>query len=353
MELSAEQRVAIKFCVKLNKTASETHEMLQLAYKEAALSRSRTFEWHKRFKKGRESTQDDHRSGRPKTSKTEGNIEVVKEKILSDRRLTIREVADDTDLAFATVQSILTEDLGMRRVSAKFIPKLLTDEQKEARVQICADLLETSENDPDFIRNIITGDESWVYGYDPETKSQSSQWKSPSSPRPKKARMSRSNVKAMLTVFFDYDGIIHYEFAPPGQTVTQHYYLEVLRRLREKIRRKRPEKWADNSFVLHHDNAPAHSAHRIKDFLAKTKTTVINHPAYSPDLAPCDYFLFPKLKFKLKGRRFEDVESIKSAVAKEIGQLPQEVFQNAMEKLRSRWNHCIDSEGMYFEGDKF
>ena len=89
MELSAEQRVAIKFCVKLSKTASEAHEMLQLAYKEAALSCSRTFKWRKKFKNGRESTEDDHPSGKPKSSKTEGNIEVVKEKILSDRRLTM------------------------------------------------------------------------------------------------------------------------------------------------------------------------------------------------------------------------------------------------------------------------
>jgi len=65
----------------------------------------------------------------------------------------------------------------------------------------------------------------------------------------------------------------------------------------------------DNSFLLHHANASAHSAHAVKEFLAKTKTTVLSHPPYSPDLAPCDYFLFPKPKFKLKGMRFEDITS--------------------------------------------
>jgi histone-lysine N-methyltransferase SETMAR len=83
---------------------------------------------------------------------------------------------------------------------------------------------------------IITGDESWVYGYDPETKRQSSQWKSPSSPQPKKERMSRSTTKTMLIVFFDIRGIVHREFVPQGQTVNKKFCCEVLRRLRENIR---------------------------------------------------------------------------------------------------------------------
>lgn len=83
----------------------------------------------------------------------------------SDRRLTIREMADELNLSFYAVQSILTEDLNMRRVSAKFIPKLLSDEQKEHRLQVSQELLNLAENDPDLLNRVITGDESWVYGY--------------------------------------------------------------------------------------------------------------------------------------------------------------------------------------------
>ena len=81
-------------------------------------------------------------------------------------------------------------------------------------------MINRNENDPDLLNRVITGDESWDYGYDPETKVQSSQWKSPGSPRPKKARRSLSNVKTML-VFFDSTGIVHHEYAPRGQTVNQ------------------------------------------------------------------------------------------------------------------------------------
>jgi hypothetical protein len=88
---------------------------------------------------------------------------------------------------------------------------------------------------------IITGDESWVYRYDPETKWQLSQWKSPSSPRLKKARMSHSSTKTMLIMFFNIRGIVYREFIPQGQTANREFYSQVLRCLRENIRRKRSD----------------------------------------------------------------------------------------------------------------
>lgn len=94
------------------------------------------------------------------TSKTDQNINIVREKIVSDRRLTIREVAGEVGLAFGTVQEILTENLAMRRISAKFVPKVLTEEQRQYRLQVCSDLIQTLETEPDFVQNIFTGDET-------------------------------------------------------------------------------------------------------------------------------------------------------------------------------------------------
>ena len=90
----------------------------------------------------------------------------------------------------------------MHRVAAKFVPCLLTEEQKQNRVTVSQELLDRSNTVENILKNVITGDETWVYGYDVETKMQSSQCMGKSSPRPKKARQSRSNVKVMLTVFF-------------------------------------------------------------------------------------------------------------------------------------------------------
>jgi hypothetical protein len=106
----------------------------------------------------------------------------------------------------------------MRRIYAEFVPRLLIGDQKAHRISVCRELKQQVRDDPSFISNIITGDETWVYGYDPETKQQSLQWKLPNSSGSKKARQVRSNVKSML-IFFDIQGTVHKEFVPPGQTV--------------------------------------------------------------------------------------------------------------------------------------
>ena len=89
----------------------------------------------------------------------------------------------------------------------------------------------------------------------------------------------------------DIRGFVHYDFVPTRQTVNQVYYLEVLKRLREKVRRKRPELFANNSRILHHDNAPAHTALSVREFLATKQNIVLEHPAYSTDLASSDVFV--------------------------------------------------------------
>ena len=94
----------------------------------------------------------------------------------------------------------------------------------------------------------------------------------------------------MMLTFFYIRGIVHYEFVPTGQTVNQVYYLEVLERLREKVTRKRPELFVNNSWILHQNNAPAHTALSVRQFLATKQITVLEHPAYSPGLAPNDFF---------------------------------------------------------------
>jgi hypothetical protein len=177
----------------------------------------------------------------------------------------------------------------------------LTPKQKEQRLLILLDLRDRVTSDLNFFQNVITGDKSWVYGYDPETKVQSSQWTTPNSPRPKKVRQSKASFKVMLKVFFDLEGIVRWEFVLSGTTVNSAYYKGALEHLQNDVRCKRPQKWA-NGFVLHHDNAPCHTCLLINQFLLGKKITVCPHLPYPPDLAPCDSWLFPKLKLTMKGR---------------------------------------------------
>ena len=102
----------------------------------------------------------------------------------------------------SSCHTILTEKLKVHRVAAKFVPRLLTEEQKQNRVSVSREILHCPNTDENFLKNVKKFDEKWVYGYDVETNVRSSQWVGKSSPRPKKARQSRSNVKVMLRVFF-------------------------------------------------------------------------------------------------------------------------------------------------------
>jgi len=151
-------------------------------------------------------------------------------------------------------------------------------------------------------------------------------------------------------VFFNLDGIVRAEFVLRNTTVNSEYYKGLLERLRKDVRRKRPEKWA-NGFILHHDNAPCHTSLLVRQFLSNKLITVCPHPPYSPDLAPCDFWLFPKVKITMKGKRFESIQDIEAATTAQLKTLTKKDFQNCFRKWQERWDKCVRSEGEYFEGD--
>jgi len=126
----------------------------------------------------------------------------------------------------------------MRKVCAKMVPKNLTTEHKANRRDVCLDLADRFQREPEFFSRVITGDESWILKY--ETKHQSWEWHTANSPRPKKATMSKSKIKSMLICFFDSQATVHKEFVPPGQTFNQTFYQEVLERLRKRVACVRP-----------------------------------------------------------------------------------------------------------------
>ncbi|UYV66015.1 hypothetical protein LAZ67_3006192 [Cordylochernes scorpioides] len=292
------------------------------------------------FSEGRKDVNDEERAGRPSTSTTDEKINEVEKMILANRRITVREVAEDLNISIGSCHSIFINDLGMRRVAAKFVPKLLNCDQKQHRMNIVNEMLVSVRDDPNLLQRVITGDEAWVYGYDVETKAQSSQWKLPHEPRPKKARQVRSNVKVLQTVFFDCRGVVHHEFLPQGRTVNKEYYLQFMRNLREAIRQKRPDLWKNKNWLLHHDNAPAHTSLLVRDLLAKNNTLMIPQPPYSPDLAPCDFFLFPKLKRPMKGRRYATLDEIKTASKEELRKIKKNDFLKCFEDWKNRWHKC-------------
>lgn len=145
----------------------------------------------------------------------------------------------------------------MHRIAAQFVLRLMTDDQKDNRVQACQELLNCSEEDENILSRIITDDESWLLGHDIATKIQSSQWVGETFLSAKKAREVRFNVKVMLAVFFVPKCVAHHEYIPQGSTVNQTYYIEVLKGWRDTIYRKRPKMWMGGDCFFNRDNGPA------------------------------------------------------------------------------------------------
>jgi len=194
-------------------------------------------------------------------------------------------------------------------------------------------LIATADSDPHFFKKIVTGDETWCFAYDPTTKRQSAAWVGETSPRPKKLRFQKSRVKTMLVIFFNWQGVIHKEFVPECETINAVYYKGVMERLLNRIRRVKPGMCESGDWFLLHDNAPSHNANIVKQFLAQRKVTVLDHRLYSPDLAPADYFLFPKVKSHLKGHLFDSISDIQKAMTSTLNTIAKDNFYKGIQKL--------------------
>ena len=268
-----------------------------------------------------------------------------------DHYVSIETISAQFDINVGTVHTIIHEELKMPKICTKFVPRVLREDQKERCYHDSREIVELINSDPTVLDALVTCDESWIYCYDPETKRQSSQWKHASSPRPRKARQSKSTHKLLMIPCFDSTGMIYMHWIPTGQTVNKEFYVEVLRGFRKRFRWKRPALFKSGQWHFHQDNAPVHNSILVTDYLTKMGIKTIPQPPYSPDLVPCDFWLFPKLKEKLRGCRYETIEEMKEAVTKVIDTLTQEDFHGAFQKLLEWYNKCIAAGGDYFQGD--
>ena len=141
--------------------------------------------------------------------------------------------------------------------------------------------------------------------------------------------------------------MIYMPWVPTRQTINKEYYVEVLREFRQRFRRRRPALFKSGQWHFHQDNAPVHNS----IYLTKMGIKTDPHSPNSPDLAPFDFWLFPKLKEQFRGCCYETIEEMKKAVTKIIETLTQEDFHGALQKLLERYNKCIAARGDYFEGD--
>ena len=191
----------------------------------------------------------------------------------------------------------------MRKLCKKWVPHVLTDENKQKRVECSRQLLQTLEGG---FRNIITGDETWIHFYTTATKEANKVWLEHGENRPQIARTAQNSKKCMFCIFFSVEGIVAQILVPKGTTVTGNLYAnkilsEVFSEFKEMSGR-----CTVHDVMLHHDNAVPHTSKVVTKYLFQEKVIVLPHPPYSPDLAPCDFF------YSLNSRKSLKIRSIRN-----------------------------------------
>ncbi|CAF3917223.1 unnamed protein product [Rotaria sp. Silwood1] len=228
--------------------------------------------WSKLFQEGREDVEDEERPGSPITETTSENIEQVRSLINDNPHVTIQEMEVQTGLSHGTIHRIISDHLNLKKLTARYIPKQLTDSQKAERVRICKENLEKFESGAWRLCDVITGGDSWFYHKHIGGKSSNSAW------------VSRND---------------------PSPTV------------------------------------------EVTNYLESEGITIIKHPPYSPDLAPCGFWLFDFIKQNIPDQ--SDSQSLHQAVSDFMNSLSKEEYRKTFDKRIQRMRLCVDNRGDYFE----
>ncbi|GFS19423.1 histone-lysine N-methyltransferase SETMAR [Elysia marginata] len=287
-----EIRAVIRFLNAKSLNPTEIHKELQSVYGEHVISRTQVYHWCNLFEAGHSDLTDREGRGLLITAASEDNVKRVDELIRQHRRLKLHEIASSLEISETSAHRIVFDELGYRKVSARWVPKHLTDNHKEQRLDICRELL----------------------------------------------RRSKSSHRVR--------GVLLFETLQPGETINAARYCQTLDKLREAIRRKRPGQLT-NGVILQHDNATPHTARVTQGWLEKYGWEILPHPPQSPDLAPSDYHLFGPLKRELAGKSFDDDEELVDHVRKWLQNLDGSFFREGIYSMVRRWQKCVDRLDCY------
>ena len=222
-----EYRAVIRYLYLKGKTGQEMHCELTNDYGSSAPLYAQVKFWVGEFKRSRTSLKDETRSGRPSDATDEEMCNKVR--VYSDRRIKVEEIANALHISHGSVSTTLHDRLGMHKLTARWVPKSLSDEQMATRASVYSALLRRFRSkEDDYISRLVTADETWVHYYEPENKAQSRQSVGPGSPRPKKFKTQPSAGKVMTTVFWDAQDVIMLDFLAKKSTVKGAYYANLL-----------------------------------------------------------------------------------------------------------------------------
>jgi [histone H3]-lysine36 N-dimethyltransferase SETMAR len=344
-----EFRVLFLFFFKKGYNVKKTHSELAEVFGDVTPSISTIHKWFANFISGNFNLQDEHRSGRPKDIPTEKNIKLLNEAIINNPRIGKRRLEQLTGIPMTTLKNFINNYFGLKKVSLRWVPHFLTEQQKRNRIYFCQYFLNTYRNITNkSTYNIVTCDETWLYYMDPSTGSQSQEWLNENCPKKLKPKKEVHEKKIMVVVFFYRGGILLTVPLPEREMLNGNWYTEHCLKPLANEWKKLHKKTDLKNMVLHQDNATPHFAPDAHEFYLENKVKLLQHPPYSPDLSPCDFWLFSKTKFFLKDRKFRTREEILGAFLQELKKLKSSDFSDCFNSWFKRCEKCLQNNGNYF-----
>lgn len=331
-------RHILLFYYRKGKNAVQARKKLSDVYGEDVLTERQCQNWFAKFRSGNFDVEDAPRSGRP----VKADEDTIKALIDANRRITTREIAERLNLSNSTVHDHLKR-LGLISKLDIWVPHVLTERNLCVRVDVCDLLLKRQENDP-FLKRIITGDEKWVV-YNNVKRKRS--WSKKDEPAQSTSKADIHQKKVMLSVWWDFKGIVFFELLPDNTTINSEVYCHQLDKLNDSLKQKRPELINRKGVVFHQDNARPHTSLLTRQKLLQLGWNILPHPPYSPDLAPSDYYLFRSLQNFLDGKTFTSNEEVKNHLDQFFASKKQKFYERGIMLLPERWQKVLDQNGQY------
>ena len=331
----SEQRVCCKIQAQLGFPPTEIHADLQKVYGNGALKYGTVCKWVLCLNDGPQSIENDPRVGRSVSVLTEKNVATVKTLTEEDTCYTMQEIQELSGIHLSSVLRILHEQLGLCKICARWVPHLLTDEQKQSQVRLALHVIEKYDKSH-RLEEIVTGDETWIHHFQPDSKAENKVWVSSEGNRPVIEHCCKTSNRMLYAIFCDRK-VQSFKFQSRKVVLSLESFTEkvFLLNLLISIRNtdRTPVSAASNySMIMHR----AHKYATVQVYLKESGLDVLDHPPCSPDLFPCDFWLFPRLKEMLARQCFESRRGKGSAVYQCMQHIPKEDYRAAFRKWVDR-----------------
>jgi histone-lysine N-methyltransferase SETMAR len=319
----------------------ECHEEFGLIYGTLIPTLNTVRTWYKDLELGKEIREMNLKGGKPELK----GLEVKIQQIIDDNPyISLRRMELMLGHSKKALKKIVQEKLGLEKVSTRWVPHILTPDQMH-------DLVETAElmkkkllqiQKEGYI-NLVTGDESWFYlSYPPSSK-----WTSSSSSREVVQSPDHYAKKVMITICFSADGLRLIHLLPPHTTMNATIFVDFILKPVETLFSRYPFA-PETKLFIHYDNARAHVCKHTSDFLSTSSMERLPHPPYSPDISPCDFFLFGYLKHLLAGLGFDNPLQLEHHLKITMNEISQSTYTKVFNHWIDRLDFVIESEGKYF-----